>query len=120
MSMSFNQFTVVGRVGNHIEPKQVLCKDGITRTVTTFSLVFDRPKSDVPNVILIETWSPGAQWLRKGRLVLVNGEMETWVSENSRGVNFKASNFTLLDKKPQGEDQTTPVDYAENVDDIPA
>jgi single-stranded DNA-binding protein len=103
MSQSFNQFTLIGRVGNYIEQKELECQDGNTRTITEFTLVVDQPKSDEPNVFFIKTWSPAGQWLRTGRLVLVHGELETWRSESSRGINLKAFQLTLLDSKPTDE-----------------
>lgn len=107
MAATFNQCTFVGRIGK--DPELNVTSDGTP--VTKFSLAVDQPGKGKETMWLsVTAWRQLAEIIEKygtkGRLVLVQGQlqMDTYKDkegQNRQAVKVIANAFQLLDSKPK-------------------
>jgi single-strand DNA-binding protein len=124
MSKSLNKVQLIGRLGG--DPEMKYTQAGMART--TFSLATDRAWQDKEGNLREETdwhsvvaWDKLAQtcaeYLSKGRLVYIEGRLQTraWEFEGKTGnkTEIVALNMLILDSKSNGVAEAAPEqDYA--------
>ena len=112
MTQSFNQVQLIGRLGRDPEVRHI--PNG--QAVAKFSLATDRParagtqaETDWHEIVCWEGQAEfAAQYLSKGRLVLVVGALQyrSWTGRDGqqrRGAEIRAIRLVPLDSRPDGE-----------------
>ncbi len=101
----YQQITVIGNVGRDAELRHTA--NG--KTVANFSVAVNQNGDETPDWFQVSLWGDAAekvaQWIRKGRQVMVVGsvKLETWADQNgetraSLRLHTNAKGFKLLGK----------------------
>jgi len=110
-----NKVMLIGRLGR--DPESRFTNSG--KQVTRFSIAVDRPrKQGETDWFQVETWGRLAevtnQYLRKGRLVYVEGRLETGQYEHEGQTRYYtrvvASQVQMLDRPSTAEEDDLPFD----------
>ncbi len=126
----FNQVLIVGRLGG--DPDSKFTPNG--NQVTTFSVATNRTYTNGGGEKKQETeWHRVVAWrnlaeicqrfLKKGRLVLVQGRLQTRSWQDDKGVThyrteIVAQTMKILDRKPEGDEPEEVTDEAEETADV--
>lgn len=115
---SLNRLELIGRLGK--DPETNVTQTG--KKVCRFSVAVNRPNSKEPDWFQVEAWNRLAevcqQFLNKGRLVYVEGRVQTdrWTDDKGEThyrTRVVAHQMQMLDRKPEEQDVVAEGDEAE-------